>query len=69
MSIILNGTTGITTADVTSDGSLKIDASAPDNSLVVDASGNVGVGTVSPTEKLTVNGNIKLTPFSPESAR
>jgi len=44
MSIVLNGTTGITTPDVTSDGALKIDASAPDDSLVVDASGNVGVG-------------------------
>jgi hypothetical protein len=47
MSIILNGTTGITTPDVTSDGSLKIDASAPDDSLVVDASGNLLVGTTS----------------------
>ena len=44
MSIILDGTTGITTPDVTSDGALKIDASAPDDSLVVDASGNVGLG-------------------------
>ena len=44
MTITLNGTTGITTPDVTSSGSLNIDASAPDNSLVVDASGNVGVG-------------------------
>ena len=47
MSIVLNGTTGVTTPDVTSDGSLKIDASAPDDSLVVDASGNVGIGTSS----------------------
>ena len=47
MSIILNGTTGITTPDVTSNGSLKIDASAPDDSLVVDASGSLLVGVTS----------------------
>ena len=44
MTITLNGTTGITTPDVTSSGSLNIDASAPDNSLVVNASGNLGLG-------------------------
>lgn len=44
MTITLNGTTGITTPDVTSSGSLNIDASAPDDSLVVDASGNLGLG-------------------------
>jgi hypothetical protein len=47
MSIVLNGTTGITTPDVTSDsytGPLAVDASAPDDSLVVDASGNLGLG-------------------------
>ena len=52
--ITLNGTTGITTPDVTSDGSLKIDASAPDNSVVVDASGNVGIGTSPPFSRLRV---------------
>jgi len=47
MSIVLNGTTGITTPDVTSDsytGALAVDTSAPDDSLVVDASGNLGLG-------------------------
>ena len=44
MSITLNGTTGITTPDVTSSGSLNIDASAPDNSLVVSSAGNLGLG-------------------------
>jgi hypothetical protein len=50
MSIVLNGTTGITTPDVTSDsytGALAVNASAPDNSVVVDASGNLLVGTTS----------------------
>ena len=50
MSIVLNGTTGITTPDVTSDsytGALAVDASAPDDSLVVDASGNLLVGDTS----------------------
>jgi hypothetical protein len=49
MTITLNGTTGITTPDVTSSGSLNIDASAPDNSLVVSSAGNVGIGTSSPS--------------------
>lgn len=60
MTITLNGTTGITTPDVTSSGSLNINASAPDDSLVVDASGNVGVG-VTPSEKLSVNGRVYVT--------
>jgi len=46
MTITLNGTTGITTPDITSAGSLNIDASAPDNSLVVNSAGNVGIGTI-----------------------
>ena len=50
MSITLNGTTGITTPDITSSGSLNIDASAPDNSLVVTSAGNVGIGKT-PTNK------------------
>ena len=64
MSIILNGTTGITTPDITSSGSLNIDASAPDNSLVVTSAGNVGVGTGSPTTKLDVNGPAGVTSFT-----
>jgi len=56
MSIVLNGTTGITTPDVTSDGSLKIDASAPDDSLVVDALGNAGLGV---TPSATTGSGVK----------
>ena len=48
MTITLNGATGITTPDITSSGSLNIDASAPDDSLVVNSAGNVGIGTSSP---------------------
>jgi len=61
MSIILNGTTGITTPDITSSGSLNIDASAPDDSLVVNSSGNVGIGTSSPGYRLEV---VKSNPSS-----
>jgi hypothetical protein len=61
MAISLNGTTGITTPDITSAGSLNIDASAPDNSLVVNSAGNVGIGTSSPNEKLMVAGAIRST--------
>jgi hypothetical protein len=56
MAITLDGTTGITTPDITSSGSLNIDASAPDNSLVVNSSGNVGIGTSSPGARLDVEG-------------
>ena len=54
MSIILDGTNGITTPDVTSDGSLKIDASAPDDSVVVDANGNLALGATSANEKVLI---------------
>jgi hypothetical protein len=53
MAITLNGTTGITTPDITSAGSLNIDASAPDNSLVVNSAGNVGIG-VNPSARLDI---------------
>jgi len=64
MSIVLNGTTGVTTPDVTSDGSLKIDASAPDDSLVVNASGNVGIGTSSPSRLLQLNSGLPVLQFT-----
>ena len=55
MSITLDGTNGITTADVTADsytGPLNVSSSAADDSVVVDASGNLGVGTTSPSGKV-----------------
>ena len=52
MSIVLNGTTGITTPDVTSDG-LTVDSTT----LVVDETNNrVGIDTNSPDGKLHING-------------
>ena len=52
MSIILNGTTGITTPDVTSDG-LTVDSTT----LVVDETNNrVGIGTSSPSALLDLEG-------------
>lgn len=41
----------------------KILAGAPENSLFINASGNVGLGTNTPSENLEVNGNIKATHF------
>ena len=54
MAITLDGTTGITTPEITSAGGpLVVNASAPDSSVVVDASGNVGIG-VTPSSVLHV---------------
>jgi hypothetical protein len=61
MAITLNGTTGITTPDITSEAGLTVDgvsfaSGAPANTLVTTSGGNVGIGTSSP-----VTGNSKLT--------
>jgi hypothetical protein len=57
MSITLDGTSGITTPDVDTDG-LTVDT----NTLFVDAANNrVGVGTSSPGSRLSVSGNIEQT--------
>lgn len=57
MSVTINGTTGITTPDVTSDG-LTVDTTT----LVVDEANNqVGIGTNSPTSKLDISGGSAAT--------
>jgi len=61
MAITLNGTTGITTPDITSEAGLTVDgvsfaSGAPANTLVTTSGGNVGIGTASPTYPLTVYG-------------
>ena len=78
MSIILDGTLGITTPGETNTGTETVvnlitsgntilgDASTDtlnvgNGGLVKDASGNVGIGTASPVEKLTVVGQISAT--------
>ena len=62
MAITLNGTTGITTPDLTSEAGLTVDgvsfaSGAPANTLVTTSGGNVGVGTSSPQGKLQVKGD------------
>ena len=59
MAITLNGTTGITTPDITSEAGLTVDgvsfaSGAPANTLVTTSGGNVGIGTSSPSRKLDV---------------
>lgn len=41
---------------LTGSGAIGVNASAPNNSLVLDASGNVGIGTSSPVYRLDVRG-------------
>ncbi len=60
MAITLDGTTGIITPEIISTaGPVVVDASAPDNSLVVAANGNVGIGTTAPGRTLDVLGIIR----------
>lgn len=55
MTITLDGTIGITTPEIISTaGPVVINASAPDNSLVIAANGNVGIGSTAPTGLLTL---------------
>jgi hypothetical protein len=53
--------------DVTNGSSLpfKIKPNAPDNSIVINTGGNVGVGILSPAEKLHVAGNVRANGLAP----
>jgi hypothetical protein len=56
MTIVLNGTTGITNdGGYTGDG-ISFADTTPANTLVTTTGGNVGIGTSSPATKLQVNG-------------
>ena len=62
MAITLDGTSGITTPDITSEAGLTVDgvsfaSGAPANTLVTTSGGNVGVGTSSPSQLLDVRGS------------
>ena len=65
MSVTINGSSGVTTPGIsnsegyTGDG-LSIAAGAPSGAVAVDASGNVGVGTSSPSVKLDVVGQGRI---------
>ena len=52
MAITLDGTDGITTTGLTSTG---IDDNATSTAITIDASGNVGIGTASPSSKLEIS--------------
>ena len=54
MSITLNGTTGVTTSGLTSNG---IDDNATSTAITIDASENVGIGTAAPSFPLSVQSN------------
>ena len=65
MAITLNGTTGITTPDITSEAGLTVDgvsfaSGAPDNTLVTTSGGNVGIGTSSTPVSLSLTNSATL---------
>jgi hypothetical protein len=73
MTITLNGTTGITTPAITNNGTYTGDGvvfadATPANTLVTTTSGNVGVGTSSPSNKLHVAGSTRISGVSSGSA-
>lgn len=50
----------------TSDGDLVLRKQSQAEQLVVDSDGNVGINTLSPTEQLDVNGNVRIRGGSPQ---
>ena len=70
MAITLNGTTGITTPDITSEAGLTVDgvsfaSGAPANTLVTTSGGNVGIGTSSPSATLhTTRSGVEVARFT-----
>jgi hypothetical protein len=65
MTIVLNGTTGITNdGGYTGDGVVFADTT-PANTLVTTTGGNVGIGNSSPATKLDVAGNLRFSAANP----
>ena len=55
--VFTNGGTNFITTQ-TAGGQLQFQTGAGSNAMIIDASGNVGIGTSSPTQRLTVSGQI-----------
>ena len=49
-----------TTQPPTGGGLIGINSNAPNNSLYINASGNIGIGTTTPSKKLTVAGDLSF---------
>jgi len=64
---IEKGNTSAEVVDTGSDGQFKVTTEGTEQ-LIIDSSGKVGIGTISPSSKLQVNGTVTATAFSGNGA-
>jgi len=60
----LTWNTGMARVFANTGNRLELTANGTQNGITIDTSGNVGIGTVSPTEKLEITGNVRVMPSS-----